>query len=352
MRRTKLLAASFALAALSGSVASAGTFKELTAFFNQNDVNIDIAVTGDYLFTADRNDEIGGESGYEDRFGYAGYFAISKEATEKSPLGFKVAFGNEYAPVVGIEPLPSADNQVKLHEAYVEAKFANFDIMAGRILTNIGGEAAYTWENYNIQRGLVWNGEPVFYNGVRVSAEFGRFGVYAGVNDRDTSDGKMAVEAGISTQLPYKTSVSLNALVPDSKDENPTKVVNLTFNIDYLPNLPITFYADYLSTPQAGQDAQSVGLALLTDYKFNKQISVGARVEYVNNDGDGDNYGIGVGNNAVTFTVTPKYQINKYLYIRGEASYVKLGNKYYVKKNDGTTTDTEFRLGAEIGFVF
>jgi len=52
--------------------------------------------------------------------------------------------------------------------------------------------------------------------------------------------------------------------------------------------------------------------------------------------------------------LTPKYQFNKYLYIRGEASYVKLGNKYYQKKaNDPKSkTDNEFRLAAEIGFVF
>jgi len=341
--------------------AQAGSLEELKKLFNQKDVEIDLALTGDYIYTADRTDKItdnNGQttSGYEDAFGYNAYLGLFKEATDDSPFGFGLELSNnDWAPVVGIEPLPDIDNykKVTIDQAYVEAKLSFISIKAGRILTNIGGEAPYTWQNINIQRGLVWNGEPVFYNGVRVSAELGMFNVYVGANDRDTSDGKMAFEGGIGADLPFKTSVSFNVLIPDKKDDNPTKVYNLTFTNEMFEMAPITFYVDYLDTPKQGQDSQSVGAALLVDLKFTKQISVGTRVEYVNNDSDGDNYGIGEANHAWTFTITPKYQFNKYLYVRGEASYVTLGRKYYQKKNNpNSLTDSEVRVGAELGFVF
>jgi len=348
-------------AALFSFTTYAASLEELKNLLNQKDVEINLAVTGNYLYTADRSDKITGNngktaSGYEDAFGYNAYLGLFKEATAKSPFGFGLELSNnDWAPVVGIEPLPDIDNykKVTIDQAYVEAKLSFISIKAGRILTNIGGEAPYTWQNINIQRGLVWNGEPVFYNGVRVSAQLGMFNVYVGANDRDTSDGKMAFEGGIGADLPFKTSASFNILIPDSKDDNPTKVYNLTFTNNLFERAPITFYVDYLDTPQKGQDSQSVGAALLVDLKFTTQISVGTRVEYVNNDSDGDNYGIGSGNHAWTFTVTPKYQFNKYLYVRGEASYVTLGKKIYQKKNNpNSLTDSEVRIGAEIGFVF
>jgi len=331
-------------------ITNAGNLEELKRLLANQDVNIDIAITGDYLYTANREDSINGVTGYEDQFGYNAYVGIFKKATQKDPVGFGLSFSNSWIPVVGQEPLESNSNQVDIDEAYIETKVGILDITAGRILTNIGGEAPYTWQNVNIQRGLLWNAEPVFYNGVRVSSQINNFSIYAGVNDADTSDGKMALEAGISTSF-GKVDASLNAFIPDKTDVENTRVYNLTLNLNYLERLPLTFYVDYLDMPAEGSHVNGWGAALLGSYKVNANLSIGGRVEYVNNDGDGDAYNIGKGNNAWTFTLTPKYQVNKYLYIRGEASYVKLSNDYY-QKNDNDYTDNEFRLGAEIGFVF
>ncbi len=347
----------FALAGLLGiGISSAGTLEELKQLLNQENVQIDIALTGDYLYTADRNDSIYFQQenktvdGYEDQFGYNAFIGVYKEATQKDPIGFGLGVGNEFSPVVGSEPLPSADNQFKIHEAYIQLKQGMFEVEAGRILTNVGGEAPFTWQNVNIQRGLVWSAEPVFYNGVRVSTDIENFSVYAGVNDADSSDGKMALEAGVSTSFD-RVDAALNIFVPDASDKNNVRVYNLTLNLNYFEKLPLTFYADYLDKPQKGSDANGWGAALLGEFKVNDKVSVGGRVEYVNNDGDGEVYSIGTGNNAWTFTITPKYQVNKYLYIRGEASYVDLANDYY-PKNENDKKDSEFRLGAEIGFVF
>lgn len=353
-----------ALAGLLGisSATFAGSLEELKKLLNSKDVDINIDLAGYYFYTADRDDSIGGESNYSDMFAYSAVFGVYKEATDQSPFGFGLSFGQAWFPVVGLEPFPKPDdangafsdssNNFGLFEAYVEGKFSFVKVTAGRFATNIGGELPFTWQNVNIQRGLVWAGEPVWYDGVRVSADIGQFSVYAGVNDRDSSDGKMAFEGGVSVELPYSTSVSFNVLIPDKSDQWNTRTYNLTVNFNYIKQLPLTLYVDYLNTPQPGDDADSIGVALLGEYKFNDKISVGGRVEYVDNDKDGDNYGIGADNSAWTFTITPKYQVNKYLSIRAEASYVDLDKKAYQKNNNGDLKDNEFRVGAEIAFVF
>jgi len=341
----------------------AGSLEELKELFNQKDLEINIAITGDYLYTADRDDDIGGQSGYEDRFAYSAFLGIYKPVSEKSPFGFGLAVGQAWFPVVGQEPLPKPDDlngafsdsnsNFGIFEAYAQGKVGPVTVTAGRFATKIGGEAPFTWQNVNIQRGLVWAGEPVWFDGVRLEAQYGNFGGYIGVNDRDTDDGKMALEAGVGTSFD-KVDIGFNVLIPDKNDEWNTRTYNLTLNINYWERLPLTLYVDYLNTPQDGDDADSLGVALLGQYQFNEKISLGARVEYVNNDGDGDNYGIGKGNNAWTFTLTPKYQINRYLSVRGEVSYVTLGNKYYQKDADNpdSLSDSQLRLGAEIAFVF
>jgi len=326
----------------------------------RKNIDLNMVLTGDYFYTFHRNQKIEGVDNYKESFSYSIFAGIYKSASSNSPLGFGFSFGEAWFPVVGIEPFPKPDdingafsdsnNNFGIFEAYGEVKFSSFTLKIGRFATNIGGEAPFTWQNINIQRGLVWYGEPVFFDGIRVSTEVKKFEIYVGVNDRDTDDGKLAVEGGISYSL-GKISTSINLLIPDTQDQWNTRTINLTVNINNFEKLPLTFYMDYLDTPQEGDNANSYGLALLGEYKFNKKISFGGRVEYIKNDGDGDNYGIGVGNNAWTLTITPKYQFNKHFYIRAEGSYVKLGKDVYID-DDGNPTDKEIRLGTEIGLMF
>ncbi|NPB05167.1 MAG: outer membrane beta-barrel protein [Aquificae bacterium] len=336
----------------------AGTLEELKNLLSTEGVEINLALTADYLYTANRDDSNGTVKVEPDKFGFNSFLGIFKTASESDPLGFGLAVSNNaWAPVVGIEPMPDADNQYTVDQAYVELMLGKVSVLAGRILTNIGGEAPYTWQNVNIQRGLVWNGEPVFYNGFRISFDAAPFGFYFGVNDRDTADGKFAVEAGISgSWSELKTDWSFNVLYPDKADENNARVFNLTTNFGGLEFAPITFYADYLNVPTDQGDRNAWGFALLTDLTITEKTSMGFRVERVIQEDGVDAYGIGCGNDAWTVTLTPKYAFNRYLYLRAEASYVSLDDPAFVKKYypDGTAAydDSEWRFGAEVGFVF
>src|SRR6185312_7451014 len=68
--------------------------------------------------------------------------------------------------------------------AYVKvAPFDNFSIQAGKLPTLIGSEYVFTFQNLNIQRGLLWNQEPSVSNGVQANWSSGPFSLSVSWND-------------------------------------------------------------------------------------------------------------------------------------------------------------------------
>ena len=45
----------------------------------------------------------------------------------------------------------------------------NFSIQAGKLPTLIGAEYTFSFENFNIERGLLWNQEPAVSRGVQAN---------------------------------------------------------------------------------------------------------------------------------------------------------------------------------------
>jgi hypothetical protein len=96
--------------------------------------------------------------------------------------------GGAYAvPVVGLalsKTSESTDLFSPIPVAYVEySPTKGPSIQAGRLSTIIGYESAFTYQNNYIQRGLVWNMQPVVNNGVRITYSTDLFFVKLGVND-------------------------------------------------------------------------------------------------------------------------------------------------------------------------
>ena len=86
--------------------------------------------------------------------------------------------------------------------AYLEySPMKGLYIQAGKLPTIIGYESALTYQNNNIQRGLVWNMQPVINNGVRLTYSTDLFFVKLGVNDGfytlSTTHPKPALEASL-----------------------------------------------------------------------------------------------------------------------------------------------------------
>jgi hypothetical protein len=59
----------------------------------------------------------------------------------------------------------------------------NLSILIGELPSLIGAEYTFTFENMNIERGLLWNQENSVNRGVQVNDTFGKLSVSASWND-------------------------------------------------------------------------------------------------------------------------------------------------------------------------
>jgi hypothetical protein len=110
--------------------------------------------------------------------------SLSKSA---EPLSFTLIGGAYAVPGAGLglsKTSQSTDLFSPIPVAYVEySPMKGLSVQAGKLPTIIGYESAFTYQNNYIQRGLVWNMQPVINNGVRITYSTDLFFVKLGVND-------------------------------------------------------------------------------------------------------------------------------------------------------------------------
>jgi len=232
---------------------------------------------------------------------------------------------------------------------------STFSVEAGNLPTLIGDEYTFTFENLNIERGLLWGVEPAVSRGVQGNFTQGPIAVSVAWTDGFYS-GKYNTISGLATW----TISSSDTLAIDG--QGPTSTVNkLTYACSYfcvntatvpwlaneqIYNIMYTHtmgqwiinpYLQYTSTPASSyygyNKATSWGAALLVNYAFDAKsplagLSIPVRVEYISTTGSNSSGAVsllfGPGSNAWSFTVTPTYQFKNY-FVRAEVSYVAAG---------------------------
>ena len=144
--------------------------------------------------------------------------------------------------------------------------------------------------------------------------------------------------------------------------QNNSQIYNLIYTYSSGP-LTITPYAQYTrvgSDPSIGimKAGGSYGFALLANYNFNDNFSLGARGEYLKGDGQASDpiatnvTFYGPGSTAYTFTLTPTYKWDKY-FVRAEGSYTGLSSAT-VGDAFGTNYDKDSQVRGliEAGILF
>jgi hypothetical protein len=218
----------------------------------------------------------------------------------------------------------------------------NFSIAVGKLPTLIGAEYTFTFENMNIERGLLWNQENAVNQGVQVNYTAGPIafsltandGMYSGrlnwlwgsaIYTIDSSNTLAFIGGGNLGHTGYGkagTSVALNN----------ESIYNLIYT--YTSGaLTISPYLQYTSVPSnrasgIANSASTIGGALLASYAFDDNWKLAGRVEYISESGKAagaPNLLYGKGSNAWSFTLTPTYQWKAY-FIRPEVSYVGAGS--------------------------
>ena len=252
---------------------------------------------------------------------------------------------------------------------YLKLVKGNFSAEIGELPTLIGAEYTFSFENLNIERGLLWNQENAINRGIQLNGAWRKISVSASWNDGFYSNRYTWISGSIAYALNSANTVSFvaggntghtgytSAAVPV---QNNSSIYNLIYTYSH-GNWYIQPYWQYTNVPtnlKAGiaKGATTNGGALLFNYNFKQGFSLALRPEYISSSGNLSSGSVnllyGPGSNAFSFTVTLTYQKGAFfLRVEGSVVHVKA-----MTPGDGFgklgSNDTQARGVVEAGFLF
>ncbi len=251
--------------------------------------------------------------------------------------------------------------------AYVKLVKGNFNAEIGELPTLIGAEYTFTFQNMNVERGLLWGQETAISRGIQVSDTFKKLSLTASWNDGFYSNvynwisGSAMYQFNASNMLMFVAggnagqTTSTGLATPFL--QNNGQIYNLIYTYSH-ESWTITPYWQYTRVPANAAlgipvKGSTNGGTLLLNYNFKHGISLAVRPEYITSSGLNLLF-LGTGSSAFGFTVTPTYQKGGF-FLRGDVSVVAARN---LTAPDAFAfgpagTDTKQTRGViEAGFLF
>lgn len=265
--------------------------------------------------------------------------------TTEGPVQFYVQAGAYSFPSLGTAYF-KAEDVVRdtfglVPVAYVKiVPTAEFNIMAGKLFTLQGGENTFTFQNFNIERGLLWNQTNAINRGVQANYAKGPLSVSISLNDGYYSKRFNWLSGTIGYALSPNDSITIGASGNLGRTRKSSFATPLVLNngqlyfVSWTHNgglWTIQSYAQLGHVPKNAElsimrSASTYGAAVLGKYSFSDEVSVAGRAEYVKSSGSPTNgapsliYGPGSGASSLTLTTTWQRGI---FFARGEASLVR-----------------------------
>ena len=249
------------------------------------------------------------------------------------------------------------------------APFKNFNVMIGSLPTLIGAEYTFTFENMNIERGLLWNQENAINRGVQINGTPGRMTASLSWNDGFYSNrytwltGSVAYAFNSTNTLSFTAGGNFGQTVFRTL-ATPMQNNSTIYDVIYTysrGNWIVQPYWQYTSVPtnekiEIINGTATNGGALLVNYNFKRSISLAARAEYVSSTGSAATQTVNVlygpGSNAWSATVTPTFQDHAF-FARADFSVVRANG---ITPGDGFgpggLNRTQLRGLIELGFMF
>lgn len=244
----------------------------------------------------------------------------------------------------------------------------NTSILIGALPTLIGAEYTFTFENVNIDRGLVWNQENAVNRGIQINQTLGKVTASFSWNDGFYSNrytwltGSLTyangphalafVGGGNYSRTGYETFVT--------PVQNNSSIYNViyTYTKGAWIIQPYFQYTDVPTDQKIGiaKGASTTGGAILLSRAFSHGFSLAGRWEYISSSGnlaqDAVNLMYGPGSSGISFTATPTYQAGGF-FVRADLAWVHV-NSYTAGDVFGPAgmNDNQIRTMAEMGFVF
>jgi len=286
---------------------------------------------------------------------------------------YYIQAGAYNVPSLGVPFLPT-DNTITdlwgpLPVAFLRLQAGkNTQILVGSLPTLIGAEYTFSFENMNVERGLLWNQETAISRGIQINQTMGKFSASLSWNDGFYSDryswlsGSLAYTNGAHT-LAFVGAGNLGQTAYQSfatPVQNNGAIYNLiyTYSKNGFILQPYLQYTDVPTNRKIGipTGASTKGVAILASKAFSHGMSLAGRFEYIDSSGSAAqnslNLLFGPGSSGTSITVTPGFQTGGF-FLRGDVSWTHAGDftpgfVFGPKFND----NNQLRAVAEIGFIF
>jgi hypothetical protein len=261
--------------------------------------------------------------------------------------------GNPYVKATATTPatfgaVPMAYGKIQLDDS--------FSIEAGKLPTLVGAELAFTPQNINIERGLLWWQEPLVSRGVQANYASGPLSVSLSWNDGsytniwNTGSGLISFAIDSSDTLAFDASVTA---ARNGYAGNQIYDLMYSYSADPWTIGPYVQYQHFDDTKYNGysyNDSSSEwGIGVLASYQLDPNWSLNGRAEYEASSGNGWALEYGNKSKAWSLTVTPTYQDGLF-FARGELSYTGLSDQT-VGFGKNFDKDNQFRALFETGIV-
>ncbi len=219
----------------------------------------------------------------------------------------------------------------------------SFSIMAGNLPTLFGAEYTFTFENMNIERGLLWNQENAITRGVQLNYSHGSLSGSLSWNNGFYSHSYTWVDGSLAYAINSANTLSFvgGGQVGFAKSNNFATPLLLNnsqiYNVIYEYNSSPWIFEPYFQltlvphNPGLGvfKTTSTTGGGILMSYALLDNLFLVGRGEFIGTNGnlhDGAaNLLYGPGSQAWSFTVTPTYQYKQF-FVRPEFSYVQAIN--------------------------
>ena len=255
--------------------------------------------------------------------------------------------------------------------AYLKWQAAkNTQFLIGSLPTLMGAESTFTYQNFNIERGIVWNQENAINRGIQVNQTLGKY-LAASVSWNDGYySNRYSWLSGSATLTKGPHSLVYDGMGNLGQTAYQTAATPVQNN-SYMHAVIYTYtkgpwiispYFQYGKLPTNAKvgvpkGTSATGGAINASYAFKSGFSLPARVEYLTSsgsatDGSVNLLGFGAGSGGVTFTATPTYQKGG-MYLRGDLAWVHATSYTTGSVFGKTGTDADqFRGVLEFGFIF
>jgi hypothetical protein len=244
----------------------------------------------------------------------------------------------------------------------------NTSFQIGSLPTLIGAETTFTFQNMNIERGLLWNQETAVSRGVQVNQTMGKVSASLSWNDGFYSgrytwlSGSLTYQSG-AHMLMFVAGGNYNKTAYQTA-ATPVQNNSSIYNIIYMYNKNgwlIQPYFQYTNLPVNTKvgiptSTSTTGGAILVSRSFKHGFSLPGRWEYIATSGSAADKSLnllfGPGSSGTSVTVTPTFQYGG-LFFRGDIALV-----HGINSTPGSTFGptginvNQARAVAEIGFIF